>query len=135
MQAINLVQKALPTIQRALPKAQKGIRAGGGSNINKSFDPKGLYSPKIADNIHKYTYSGTAYKGPNNYPDIRRYQDSYLLIKEIVSGAPNRLPYNGNSRLLTWSLEGVMNGSQGYYQLTIDPVAQHITHFNYVGGF
>jgi len=190
VQAINLVQKALPTIQSALPIAQKGIRAGGGalrsgiraaggalrsstrwvgskgsaakswagrqagrakdtasrlknkitgegSSVNKSFDPKGLYSPKIADNIHKYTYTPAGHKN-----GAHLYQDSQLLVKELVSQAPNTIPRHPH--LLEWTVRGSQWSaswagdklpSQGYWNLVVDPVAQEIVHFVWSSGF
>lgn len=58
----------------------------------------------------------------------RPYQDSKLLINEIIESKPPVLdPRETNA--LSWTVEGTFNGSTGYYELIIDPTSNTVWHF------
>ncbi|SCY50297.1 hypothetical protein SAMN05660668_02847 [Pseudobutyrivibrio sp. AR14] len=60
----------------------------------------------------------------------RPYQESKLLIKEIInSGEPIPDPQGTNA--LYWEAYGTFNGSEGLYELVIDPETNAVWHFVY----
>jgi hypothetical protein len=101
------------------------LNSGAGQ---RASERAATYSSKIVDEIGGYTYSGNAYKIGS---DARSYQDSYQLIREIVSRAPNIESYK--EHLLSWRVDGMLNGSMGVYELTIDPATKEVTHFMFRG--
>ncbi len=58
----------------------------------------------------------------------RPYQDSKLLINEIIESKPPA-PDPRGTNALSWTVEGVFNGSTGYYELIIDPTSNTVWHF------
>lgn len=58
----------------------------------------------------------------------RPYQDSKLLINEIIESKPP-LPDPHGTNALSWTVEGTFNGSTGYYELIIDPESNTVWHF------
>ena len=58
----------------------------------------------------------------------RPYQDSKLLIHEIIESKPPIADSQGTSALY-WEVEGSFNGSNGIYELLIDPESTTVWHF------
>ena len=58
----------------------------------------------------------------------RPYQDSKLLINEIVKCKPPVLDSRGTNAL-SWTIDGTFNSSIGYYELVIDPISNTVWHF------
>lgn len=58
----------------------------------------------------------------------RPYQDSKLLINEIIECMPPILDTRGTNAW-SWTVEGAFNGSTGYYELIIDPNSNTVWHF------
>lgn len=58
----------------------------------------------------------------------RSYQDSKLLINEIIESKPP-VPDPRGTNALSWTVEGTFNGSTGYYELIIDPDSNTVWHF------
>lgn len=58
----------------------------------------------------------------------RPYQDSKLLINEIIESKPP-VPDPRGTNALAWKGEGTFNGSTGYFELIIDPVSNTVWHF------
>ena len=58
----------------------------------------------------------------------RPYQDSKLLINEIIESKPP-VPDPRGTNALSWTVTGTFNGSKGYYELIIDPASNTVWHF------
>ena len=58
----------------------------------------------------------------------RPYQDSKLLINEIIESKPP-VPDPRGTNALSWTVEGTFNGSIGCYELIIDPTSNTVWHF------
>lgn len=58
----------------------------------------------------------------------RPYQDSKLLINEIIESKPP-VPDPRGTNALSWTVEGTFNGSTGYYELIIDSTSNTVWHF------
>lgn len=76
-------------------------------------------------NTSSYTYSGTALKSFAERP--YQYTGSNLIIQRITTYAPSTTPYKPH--LQSWTVPGRFNGSQGVWELSLDPNKQEITHF------
>ncbi len=58
----------------------------------------------------------------------RPYQDSKLLIHEIIEGKPPVTDPRGTNAW-SWTIKGTFNGSTGYYELVIDSQSNTVWHF------
>lgn len=58
----------------------------------------------------------------------RPYQESKLLIKEIMESATPILDPQGSGALF-WKVEGVFNGRKGTFERLIDPTTNTVWHF------
>ena len=97
---------------------EKGIArfAGGSGNDFSTSNSHGI----DMDNLN---FSNTV----QNHTG-RPYQDSKLLINEIIESMPP-MPDSRGTNAWSWTVEGAFNGSTEYYELIIDPNSNTVWHF------
>lgn len=112
-----------------------GLRAGFEVGLTQSAVDAGMSGMGSSSvnhygiNLNNLRWSKTVQAHAND----RSYQDSKLLIQEIIeSGMPTTDP-RGTSGLW-WKVEGTFNGTQGFYELLIDPETNTVWHFLFKGG-
>ena len=76
--------------------------------------------------VNSLRYTNSAYKVSSK----RSYQNSRLLMREIMRGRPIRDP-QGARGAVAWRVRGKYNGSHGYYHLVVQPRKRRIVHFHY----
>ena len=101
---------AKETAEKAAEEAaEKGIKGGSASNYGIDMD-----NLNFSNTVQNHTG--------------RPYQDSKLLINEIIESKPP-VPDPRGTDALSWTVEGTFNGSTGYYELIIDPTSNTVWHF------
>ncbi len=86
-----------------------------------------VYEKLQIDDKFAFKSNKTYYNTVQNHIG-RPYQDSKLLINEIIESKPP-VPDPRGTNALSWTVTGTFNGSKGYYELIIDPASNTVWHF------
>ena len=95
------------------------------NNVEKANEINNNNSNKYGIDIEELKFSDTV-KGHLNRP----YQESKLLVKEIMESKSPVVDPQGTGAWY-WEVEGSFNGSQGIYELVVDPNTNTVWHFVY----
>lgn len=128
-QAVTLTALLFQEMQMALnlatgkdvevaPEENEGVNIEGGES-SSDFSTANSYGIDM-DNLN---FSNTVMNHTG-----RPYQDSKLLINEIIESEPP-VPDPRGTNALSWTVEGTFNGSTGYFELIIDPETNTVWHF------
>ncbi|MGN1316454.1 MAG: RHS repeat domain-containing protein [Acutalibacteraceae bacterium] len=96
-----------------------GVAIGATTSTSIGLSSQASY---LAKNVSKLKFSNTI-KG---YAKVRKYYNYTSVIKNIIQSAT---PVRDGTNALKWLVPGVMNGTQGIWELVINPSTKVIYHF------
>ena len=82
-------------------------------------------SQTVANHSHELTKSGAF---------ARPYNESLLVVQEIIAGGTPRVDPGGIPGGLRWDVPGAVNGSSGTWELVVNPETNTIVHFLFKSG-
>lgn len=102
---------------------------------NENVEVAAIDSPEVVDDVEEFNRCGIDVDDLSFSETVsghinRPYQESKLLIKEIInSDEPIPVPQGTNA--WHWEVYGTFNGSEGVYELIIDPETNTVWYFVY----
>jgi hypothetical protein len=115
-------------LEQATKKSVTFVENQGSSSIpGSAMVGDYVYTDTMANHLNEFVTKGT-FKGELARP----YLNSPLTIQEIQATGTGVRDPGGIPGALRYNVPGVFRGSQGVWELVVDPNSKKIYHFNFV---